>query len=69
MDDLGLIGHSRYLAVAFVQSLPYLLLQVIPIWATFRAYGFDLSIGVAFALMVMLRLGSAVPQAPGNLGW
>ena len=68
MDDLALIGHSRYLALAFAQSLPYLLLQVIPIWATFRGYGFDLSIGVAFALMVMLRLGSAVPQAPGNLG-
>jgi uncharacterized protein (TIRG00374 family) len=68
MDDLGLIGHSRYLGVAFLQSLPYLLLQVIPIWATFRGYGFDLSIGAAFALMVMLRLGSAVPQAPGNLG-
>jgi uncharacterized membrane protein YbhN (UPF0104 family) len=68
MDDLGLIGHSRYLVVAFFQSLPYLLLQVIPIWATFRGYGFDLSIGAAFALMVLLRLGSAVPQAPGNLG-
>ena len=68
MDDLGLIGHSRFLAVAFFQSLPYLLLQVIPIWATFRGYGFDLSIGAAFALMVLLRLGSAVPQAPGNLG-
>lgn len=68
MDDLGIIGHSRYLLVAFLQSLPYLLLQVIPIWATFRGYGFDLSIGAAFALMVLLRLGSAVPQAPGNLG-
>lgn len=68
MDDLGLIGHSRFLIFAFLQSLPYLLLQVIPIWATFRGYGFDLSIGTAFALMVLLRLGSAVPQAPGNLG-
>ena len=26
------------------------------------------AIGAAFALMVLLRLGSAVPQAPGNLG-
>jgi glycosyltransferase 2 family protein len=68
IDDLNLIGHSRYLYFAFFQSLPYLLLQVIPIYASFRAYGFDLSIGVAFALMVILRLGSVVPQAPGNLG-
>jgi glycosyltransferase 2 family protein len=68
IDDLNLIGHSRYLYFAFLQSLPYLLLQVIPIYASFQAYGFDLSIGVAFALMVILRLGSVVPQAPGNLG-
>jgi uncharacterized protein (TIRG00374 family) len=68
IDDLNLIGHSRFLYFAFLQSLPYLLLQVIPIYAAFRAYGFDLSIGVAFALMVILRLGSVVPQAPGNLG-
>jgi uncharacterized membrane protein YbhN (UPF0104 family) len=68
MDDLGLIGHSRYLYLALLQSLPYLLLQAIPIWASFKGYGFDLSLSVAFSLMVILRLGSAVPQAPGNLG-
>jgi uncharacterized protein (TIRG00374 family) len=68
IDDLNLIGHSRYLYFAFLQSLPYLLLQVIPIYAAMQAYGFELSIGVAFALMVILRFGSVVPQAPGNLG-
>ena len=68
MDDLALIGHSRYLYFALLQSLPYLLLQVIPIWAAFRAYGFDLGIGAALALMLILRLSSIVPQAPVNLG-
>ncbi|HTB16183.1 MAG TPA: lysylphosphatidylglycerol synthase transmembrane domain-containing protein [Bryobacteraceae bacterium] len=74
IDDLNLIGHSRYLYFAFLQSLPYLLLQVIPIYAAMQAYpfdqspSFDPSISVAFALMVILRLGSVVPQAPGNLG-
>jgi uncharacterized protein (TIRG00374 family) len=69
IDDLSLIGHSRYLYFAFFQSLPYLLLQVIPIYASFKGYGFDdLTIRDAFALMVILRMGSAVPQAPGNLG-
>jgi uncharacterized membrane protein YbhN (UPF0104 family) len=69
MDDLALIGHSRYLYLALLQSLPYLLLQSIPIWASFKGYGFDdLSLADAFALMVILRLGSVVPQAPGNLG-
>jgi uncharacterized membrane protein YbhN (UPF0104 family) len=74
IDDLNLIGHSRYLYYAFLQSLPYLLLQVLPIYAAMRAYDFDQSptfepsLGIAFALMVILRLGSVVPQAPGNLG-
>jgi hypothetical protein len=67
-QDLGLIGHSRYLPLSFFQSLPYLLLQVIPIWAAFHGYGFDLGLREAFVLMVVLRLGSVVPQAPGNLG-
>jgi len=69
IDDLSLIGHSKYLYLAFLQSLPYLLFQVIPIYASFRGYGFDdLALADAFALMVILRLGSVVPQAPGNLG-
>ena len=68
MDDMALIGHSRYLYMALFQSVPYLLLQVIPIWAAFQAYGFDLGLGAAFALMLILRLSSIVPQAPANLG-
>jgi glycosyltransferase 2 family protein len=68
IDDLELIGHSRYLLLSFIQSLPYLLLSTVPIYASMMGYGFDLSLGSAFALMVILRLGSVVPQAPGNLG-
>ena len=68
MDDMAQIGHSRYLYLALLQSVPYLLLQVIPIWAAFQAYGFDLGLGAAFALMLILRLSSIVPQAPANLG-
>jgi len=68
VDDLEIIGHSRYLLLSFLQSLPFLLLQMIPTFAAFRAYGFDLSWGAALILAVVLRVGSAVPQAPGNLG-
>jgi glycosyltransferase 2 family protein len=68
IDDLEIMGHSRYLFSAFLQSLPYLLLMTVPIYASFKGYGFDLSLGVAFTLMVVLRFGTIVPQAPGNLG-
>ena len=68
MDDLALIGHSRYLYFALLQSVPYLLLQAVPVWAAFEAYGFDLGIGAALALTLILRLASIVPQAPASLG-
>jgi len=68
IDDLEIMGHSRSLLTSFVQSLPYLMIQIIPIYASLRAYGFDLSLGVAFVLMIVLRLSTVVPQAPGNLG-
>ena len=68
MDDLAQIGHSRYLYLALFQSVPYLLLQVIPIWAAFQAYGLDLGLGAAFALTLILRLASIIPQAPASLG-
>ena len=68
IDDLEIIGHSRSLWTSFMQSLPYLMIQIIPIYAALRAYGFDLSLGVAFVLMIVLRLSTVVPQAPGNLG-
>ena len=68
LEDLHIIGHSRYLYVSAAASLPYLLLQVLPIYALARGYGIGISLGEGFALMVILRLISVVPQAPGNLG-
>jgi uncharacterized protein (TIRG00374 family) len=69
LDDLYKMGRSRYLYLSFFQSLPYLLISTIPIYAALRGYQFDLGMGVAFAVMVILRLGSVVPQAPGNIGF
>jgi uncharacterized protein (TIRG00374 family) len=68
LEDLYIIGRSRYLYVSALASLPYLLLQVLPIYALAHAYGIDIGLAQGFALMVILRLVSVVPQAPGNLG-
>ncbi len=70
IKDLHLIGHSRYLYFAFFTSLPFLLAQVIPIYALYRAYRplAELDLTSAFVMMVILRLGAVVPQAPGSLG-
>ena len=67
--DLHLIGFSRYVVFAGLASLPYLLMQIVPIWAVMKAYGLeDTRFQIAAVTMVVLRLSSAVPQAPGNIG-
>lgn len=70
IQDLHLIGHSRYLYFAFLASLPLLLLQVVPIYSVLQAFrGLKhLPVIASFAIMVVLRLNSVVPQAPGNVG-
>jgi uncharacterized protein (TIRG00374 family) len=69
IEDLHRIGHSRFLYFSAAVSVPYLLMQIVPIYAIMQAYGFDgVSWAQAGALMVLLRLGSVVPQAPGNVG-
>jgi glycosyltransferase 2 family protein len=69
IEDLHLIGHSRYLYFSALVSVPYLLMQVVPIYALMQAYELDeASWARAGALMVLLRLGSVAPQAPGNVG-
>ena len=68
VDDLHLIGNSRQFYLAAIASLPFLLLQVVPVYALFRGYGLDSGIGDSFVLIVILRLGTVIPQMPGNLG-
>src|SRR3984885_3137538 len=69
IEDLHRIGHSRYLYFSGAVSLLYLLLQIVPIYAIMQAYGFDgISWAEAGVLMVLLRLGGVLPQAPGNIG-
>lgn len=69
LEDLHIIGHSRFLYFSAFASIPYLLMQVLPIWAMAKAYPtLDISLGQATVIMLILRLGSVVPQAPGNVG-
>jgi uncharacterized protein (TIRG00374 family) len=69
IHDLHLIGHSRYLYYAAALTIPCLLLQVIPVYASMRAYGFaDAAWTDAAVLTVCVRLSTVLPQAPGNVG-
>jgi uncharacterized protein (TIRG00374 family) len=68
IEDLHLIGHSRYLYFSFIVSGMYLLAQIVPIYAIVKANGLDVPWTASFTMMVLLRLSSILPQAPGNLG-
>lgn len=68
IEDLHLIGHSRYLYFAFLVSGLFMLSQIVPIYALIRANHLHMPWTASFMMMVLLRLSSIVPQAPGNLG-
>jgi len=68
IEDLHLIGHSRYLYIAFFVSGLYMLAQILPIYSLVKASSLPVPFAASFTMLVLLRLTSVVPQAPGNLG-
>jgi hypothetical protein len=68
IEDLHLIGHSRYLYFSFLVSGLYMFAQIVPIYMLIRANRLSMPLAASFTMMVLLRLSSIVPQAPGNLG-
>jgi uncharacterized membrane protein YbhN (UPF0104 family) len=68
IEDLHLIGHSRYLYFSFLVSGAYMLAQMIPIYLLVIANKLAVPWTASFTMLVLLRLSSIVPQAPGNLG-
>jgi uncharacterized protein (TIRG00374 family) len=68
IEDLHLVGHSRYLYFSFFVSGAFMLAQILPIYALVKATGLAVPWTASFVMMVLLRLTSVIPQAPGNLG-
>lgn len=68
VEGLHAMGNSRWFLAAFGASFLYLSLQIVPIYALMKGYGLNLSVGAAAVSLVILRLGTILPQAPGNVG-
>ena len=62
------MGNWRTMLAASAASLVYLAVQIVPVWALMEGYGLDLSIWAAAAVYIVLRLGTVIPNAPGNAG-
>lgn len=69
IEDLQAMGGSRSFFQSWLASLPHLLSMTLPIYCTLQAYGLrDLTLWDAAVINVIVRLGTVVPGAPGNLG-
>jgi glycosyltransferase 2 family protein len=62
------LARPRSLLFAGVLSFFYLACQVVPIYTLANGYGIELSVFAATTILVILRLGTVVPQGPGNVG-
>jgi len=68
VEGLRLMGNRRTLGSTFTISLLYFALQVVTMFALMKAYGLDFSFWVAGGVLVIVRLGTLIPSAPGNVG-
>jgi uncharacterized protein (TIRG00374 family) len=66
--DLRIIGRTRGAVWAFALSPAMLLLQALSFWMVMRAYGLRLSFTTGALVFLIVHLGSALPNAPANLG-
>ncbi|MBI3666514.1 MAG: flippase-like domain-containing protein [Acidobacteria bacterium] len=68
IEGLQRIGHSASLYWAAAASLALLLIQILAVWALMKGYGLQYSFWVASGVLLILHLGVAIPNAPGNIG-
>jgi hypothetical protein len=68
LEEIHLLGNWRALGIAFILSLGYFLLQFLAVLCLARADNFDFGLSEsAFALLVA-RIATMIPGAPGNIG-
>lgn len=62
------IGTSGSFFAAFLVAFFVLFFQVLSFWLMMLAYGITVSIWVGAAVLFIVLLGTAIPNAPANLG-
>jgi uncharacterized protein (TIRG00374 family) len=67
-DGLRETGRTKEVYLAFVLSLFFLTLQTLAFWLIMLGYGLRLSLWIGVAVFVIVNLGTAIPNTPGNVG-
>jgi uncharacterized protein (TIRG00374 family) len=62
------IGTSRYFYLALFSSSLILICQILSFWLVMQAYGLHLSLWIGAAVFIIVHFGTALPNAPSNIG-
>lgn len=62
------IGLSRYFYLSLATSSLILVFQIIAYWLVMWAYGIHLSLWAGAVVLLIVHFGTAVPNAPSNVG-
>jgi uncharacterized protein (TIRG00374 family) len=68
IEGLHLMGNARTIGLTTAISFLYVSLQFVSVYALMKADGLDLSIWVAAGVLTIVRFGTVIPTAPGNVG-
>lgn len=68
LDELHKMGQARTLLASLGVSFLYILFQALSIWALLHADQYDFDIRQASLILIVFRIGTLVPNAPGNIG-
>ncbi len=68
VEGLHAMGNSPSFLAAAAVSLLYLASQLVPIYALLKGLDFDVPLGAVVVVLVILRIGTILPQAPSNVG-
>jgi len=68
LDEIHRLGHWRELRDSMVIGGLYWLVQVLAVWALFRADRFDLGFSAAAFVLVVKAVLTLIPNAPANVG-
>ncbi len=62
------IGLKSDFYFALIASAFVLIFQILAFWLVMRAYGLEVSLWAGAAVMMIVHLGTAIPNAPSNIG-
>lgn len=68
VNGLRLVADVRTILLAAVISLVGALVNVLAIWSLMKTCGILLPFAAAAAVWIIIRVGTAIPNAPGNAG-